>query len=93
MSLFFLRRKLSIILGFAQATYYQGVDIMAAIDNLTQAVTAAVAQLQGLSAKVVALEGQVTDLTAQIAAADNSAAIQAEADQLTAAVAANPIPA
>ena len=93
MSLFFLRRKLSSILGFSQATYYQGVDIMAAIDNLTAAVTAAVAALEGLEAKVTALTTQVTELEAQIAVADNSAAIQAEVDQLNAAVAANPIPA
>ena len=57
-----------------------------ALDNLTAAVNAAVAQLGALSAKVTALE-------AEIAAGSDDAAKQALVDQLNTAVAANQVPA
>ena len=100
MSLFFLRQKLKNILvsiqengkiaaktlGFARATHQEVRTMSVALDNLTAAVNAAVAQLGALSAKVTALE-------AEIAAGSDDAAKQALADQLTAAVAANQVPA
>ena len=76
MGLFFLRNRIKQI--------QKEIKTMSvALDNLTTAVTAAVNQLAALTAKVTALE-------AQVAAGDNSAAEQALADQLNAAVAANP---
>ena len=84
MSIFFLRRTLKQILGIAQETQKEVMKIMAAIDNLNAAVTAAVAQLAALSKEVADLKAEVA------AAANNDAAVQAAADTLNAAVAANP---
>jgi hypothetical protein len=77
MSFFILRTWFKQILAGVQANRKEIKKMSLALDNLTAAVDAAVAQLAALTAKV--------------AAADNSTAEQALADKLTAAVAANPI--
>lgn len=84
MSLFILRTWFKQILAAAQKNKKEIKTMSAALDNLTAAVNAAVAQLGALSAEVASLK-------AEIAAGSDDAAKQALADQLNAAVAANPI--
>ena len=91
MSVFFLRKSLRNILTTVRETLetsranLREVRLMNV--NLTAAVDSAVTLINAQGAKIVSLEAQIA------AFVDDSAAEQAEADKLTAAINANPIPA
>ena len=84
MSFFILRSWFKQILADGRANKKEIKTMSLALDNLTTAVNAAVAQLGALSQEVAALK-------AEIAAGSDDVQKQALADQLNAAVAANPV--